>query len=1010
MSVRRGLVTALLAFAGAVTGEAHAQVGAPARPDTVTRRDSAGRPEAARRGADTLQTRADSALRRMGQQPGDSLPKPRVIQWNPLDSVAAALLSRDGFSVTRYQGDTVVFRADERVMLLRGKPSVVSRDSATLVGQTIEYNDSTQIVTARGDTLLLRDPARGSDDVIGTGQLRYDIRLREGLVTNVTTTVESGQRWLVSADAGAFRGDTSKNGSSAFYGHHGVLTSCLETRPHYHFASGEIKLISKNMLVARPAILYISDIPVFWLPFIFQDIRSGRRSGVLPPRFGFSELVRNNPQYRRTIEDFGYYFAISDYMDAEVTMDWRSDARGTSTDPGWLKFNGRMQYTVRDRFIRGQLGASYHTLRDGSTNQQYSLSHQQDFSQRTKLTANLNYVTNTTVQQNTAFNPFTAMQTISSQLNFNTGRGPFSLSLGGTQRQYPGRDQLDRDFPSLNITSKPIEVGTWLTWTPSFSLTNSESFDIDQAGDFAFQYVPRPGGGVDSVRTQRDRRSSTIRFDTPVEIFGFNWRNAFSVSDRVDDFPQLRTIVDVNDTTQKEVRVYKRTFVTDINWETSFSLPSLFQGTWNLTPSMQIQKVDPRSGLFVRSERTGGEFVSQSLRPAFGVSVSPTLHRIFPGFGPLLGIRHTINPAITFSYTPKGNVSDEFLAANGDTRVGYLGANQQNLVSLSLNTVFEAKLRPSNDSIPVEQAQKIKLLQLGFTPLSYDFERARVTGNTGLTNRTFDITARSDLLPGLDVGIGWSLFQGDPVSDTAVFKPYRETLRGTISLGAGSPLVRGIGRLLGFDMTEQRPGAPGAPGSAPPAPMGVGAAPPFVAGQPIAGSINRLTSLSAPEGRGWQWNLTYSSQRQRPPSGTGGAILDPRANCRQFEGDPFTFDTCVRQQSQTIENDPYTGTTRGGTYFVTPAQSNAQSTLSFHVTEKWGALWSTTYDFEEGQFASQIFTLTREMHDWNAVFAFMRAPTGNFAFNFHIALKAQPDIKFDFDRRDYPRGYTGVRR
>ena len=92
-----------------------------------------------------------------------------------------------------------------------------------------------------------------------------------------------------------------------------------------------------------------------------------------------------------------------------------------------------------------------------------------------------------------------------------------------------------------------------------------------------------------------------------------------------------------------------------------------------------------------------------------------------------------------------------------------------------------------------------------------------------------------------------------------------------------------------------------------------------------------------------------------------------------------------------------------------PPQSSAQSNLSFHITERWSAQWSTTYDFTRSEFASQIFTLTRELHDWNATFAFMRAPNGNFTFNFHIALKAQPDLKFDWDTRDYPRGYTGPR-
>jgi hypothetical protein len=38
-------------------------------------------------------------------------------------------------------------------------------------------------------------------------------------------------------------------------------------------------------------------------------------------------------------------------------------------------------------------------------------------------------------------------------LNFSTGRGPFSMSLGGTQQQFPGREAIDRTFPSLSIVA-----------------------------------------------------------------------------------------------------------------------------------------------------------------------------------------------------------------------------------------------------------------------------------------------------------------------------------------------------------------------------------------------------------------------------------------------------------------------------------------------------------------------------------------------------------------------------
>jgi hypothetical protein len=684
-----------------------------------------------------------------------------------------------------------------------------------------------------------------------------------------------------------------------------------------------------------------------------------------------------------------------------------SGARATDIEPGWMRFNGAMRYQVKDLFVNGALGASQYFLRDGTRTQEYSLNHQQQFSQRTSLTANLNYSTNTSVRRNTQFNPFTVMQTIRSDLKFQTGRGPFSVNVGGTQVQYPGREQIDRTFPTLSISSRPIEIGEWFGWTPSLSISSQQRLHIDQITDFSHRYIQKPGGGLDSVRLDRNSRSSTITFDTPLEIRGFRWQNSFTVTDNLNDYPEQRLIVDVNDTTQRSMRVFRRTYKTDVNWTTGFSLPSFFQGTWNLAPSVQIQKIDGRSGLLVRTERTGNRFVSQGLRPAFSLGVSPTLYHIYRGVGPLTAIRHAISPTLSYQYTPRADISDEFLAANGDTRVGYLGANQQNIVSLGLNTNFEAKLRPQNDSLPPEQAQKITLLSLGFTSLAYDFERAKQTEGTGLTNTSFGINAKSDLIPGFDFGMDWSLFQGDPISDTATFSPFRTSVRATLSLGAGSPLVRAAARLVGLDVGEGP--APLGPGEPPPAGgMGVGAAPSFVAGQPITGGFNRM-SLSAPRGQGWQLNLTYSSQRQRPPRGTGAVFADPDTQCGRFRGLP-SYQLCVDQYAA---NNPETGpgaqTTRGGTFFVSPPQANAQSQLSFHVTERWGASWNTTYDFQLRQFASHTMTLTREMHDWDAVFSFLKAPNGNFAFNFHIALRAQPDLKFDFDRRNYPRGYADFR-
>ena len=1041
---------ALLVSMCGVTRAGEAQrpvsVGAKARADSLAkaRADSIARARGdtlRRPGADT--TRGRESIGRGGL---DSASARLEVKWATPDSAMDALLRRPGYNVTRYQGDVVIFKALEHTMNLVGKRAAVQRDSATLVGDTIQFNDSTNMVIARGDTLLLRDPSQGQDDIIALGSIRYDVNNRRGVVRNVTTAVESGQRWIVHGNVAAFKGDSTDAGQSAFYAKDGWLTSCDELEPHYHFAAKELKLISKNVMVARPAVLYIADIPVMWLPFVFQDMRAGRRSGIIPPRIGFNQIFRQSPFLRRTIEDIGYYVALNDYMDAQVSMDWRSDARSTAFDPGYLKFTGQMQYRWRDRFISGSIGSSYNYLRNGQSNTQYSWNHSQEFSQRTRLNATFNYVTNTTIQRNISFNPQQSLQTIRSSLNYSTGRGPLSLNIGGNQTQYPGRAQLDRAFPSLTITSKPIRVGENFTWTPGLTINNTQSFDIDQVGDFGFRYTRDPVTNVlDSTKVRRNTRNSSVSFDTPIQLFGFNLRNSVRITDVLNDFPQIRTIyTDVTDTTTKEVRVFARNFATGLDWDTGFNLPSFFQGSWNLTPTVSFQKVDGSSPLIVRTERTGGKFVAQSMRPAYGVSMTPKFYGFFPGFGPIERIRHSIEPQLMFAYTPKGNVSNEFLAANGDIAQGYLGNNQQSTISLGFSTVFEAKMRPresdavadsaaSDSTRPggagatgggligggasgSDQSRKIKLLSLTFSTLSYDFVRARKSkSKNGISVDGFDYTARSDLLPGFDLGVNYSLFQGSVTNDSAVFKPYRTGVRSTLSLDANSPLVRGMARLFGIHMLdaaertarERQATQPGEGGIRQDRGMGSNG---LLTNRSALGSVNS-SRLQVPSGQGWKVNLSYSSTRQRPPVGDNVVELDPAIACEQYRlSNPLGYDLCViqAQTSGSITN-PFESTTRGGSIVRVPPQSTVQGSMSFHVTDKWAAQWQTSYDVERSKFASHVVSLQRELHDWDAIFAFSRSPNGNFSFNFFIALKAQPDLKFNYDRPQYPRGYIGNR-
>ncbi|MBP7550284.1 MAG: LPS-assembly protein LptD, partial [Gemmatimonadaceae bacterium] len=295
--------------------------------------------------------------------------RPKLIDWAPDDSVMIALRARAGYTVVRYQAQDVGFAAAGRTMSLVGKDSskaVVQRDSTMLVADSITYSDSLKLVTAKGDTITMRDPTQVSD-VLGHRELSYDVERREGRTRDFSTVANSGEDWRVEAHRAAFSSDTT-NDRSIVYGRDGMITSCMDSIPHFHFNARELKRVSGNILVARSVVLHVQDVPVMWLPFIFQDIRSGRRSGMLPPRVGFAELVRNSPTYRRTVENIGYYFAISDYVDAQVSMDWRSSARdrtGSRVDALQRRAALSLARPVHVRAVRGlaelaQLGEPEH--------------------------------------------------------------------------------------------------------------------------------------------------------------------------------------------------------------------------------------------------------------------------------------------------------------------------------------------------------------------------------------------------------------------------------------------------------------------------------------------------------------------------------------------------------------------------------------------------------------------------------------------------------------------------
>jgi hypothetical protein len=96
----------------------------------------------------------------------------------------------------------------------------------------------------------------------------------------------------------------------------GDFCSCSsEKDPNYFFYSRRMIVEPDKSVVAQPVVLNIAEVPVAVLPILVYPLESGRRSGFLAPNFGGDQA---QGFYLR---DFGYYWAISEYMDWKIAAD-----------------------------------------------------------------------------------------------------------------------------------------------------------------------------------------------------------------------------------------------------------------------------------------------------------------------------------------------------------------------------------------------------------------------------------------------------------------------------------------------------------------------------------------------------------------------------------------------------------------------------------------------------------------------------------------------------------------
>ena len=328
------------------------------------------------------------------------IPTAPTRSFAPDDSVLTALKARPGYQSTRYRADSATVFIEERAGPAAGRGADRAAGRAARGGH---HPLPARQLPARRRAASPHLFDRGQV-LVGEG-IRYDTCRRRGIVNDALTNFTEGSTvWFL-------RGNVAQDSSSSrIYAGSSEITSCDLPTPHYHFSAREMKWVSKNVLVARPVVLYVRDVPILWLPFIFQDVRPGRHSGILVPQFGINDLVRPTRNYNRQITNIGYYWAPNDYLDLTGRLDWFANR--------YVQYGVSGQYRWLNRFMSGSIGFNEQRQVGGGSGLTFRWDHRQQFNLSTSLNFNLNYASNTAVIQRNAIDPLQNTQQITSSLNY----------------------------------------------------------------------------------------------------------------------------------------------------------------------------------------------------------------------------------------------------------------------------------------------------------------------------------------------------------------------------------------------------------------------------------------------------------------------------------------------------------------------------------------------------------------------------------------------------------------
>ncbi len=470
------------------------------------------------------------------------------------------------------------------------------------------------------------------------------------------------------------------NDSVVFMRNVKITTAKDLDNPEYYFYARKVKFVPGKKLVAGLTNMYIADVPTpIGLPFAFFPMDKQQSvSGFIIPNPGETR------QRGYSLQDGGYYFAISDYFDLSIRGDYYTNGsyalRADSNYKLRYKFGGRFSFNF-ERILASERG-----LPDFSETNTYNI--RWNHSQDTKSSPNSRFSASVNLGSSNFFNQSLNQSNTGNFLNNNfsssvsysrtfPGKTPVNVTVAATHSQNSNTEEINMTLPSAQV-------------------------NVDRI----FPFAPKAGskkGALQNINLSYSARADN-RFRTTDSLFFTSemFRNAQSgirhsvpIATNFKLFKYISTSVNASYTESWVFKTIDRFYdeerqeeVTDtINGFDSFRT---YSGGASLGTTLY--------GTFPFKEGSKIQTIRHVMRPSIGISYSPAFDQFFHTFlrpdstNPLAT---ELTEEVEFSRFDNG-----FFAAPGN--------NENASISFALSNVVEAKVR-SRDSTATE-LKKISLL------------------------------------------------------------------------------------------------------------------------------------------------------------------------------------------------------------------------------------------------------------------------------------------------------------